>query len=127
LNIFFRSENTVRLRPKQTDPNLLKWPKQEQAIIPSYTAQLGCPGRKTRAGGWITGTGRPMHGPSWALGPSFLGLPVVVAGAGVLVAVGARRHAQALGAALVAEEEARLLVVRLGAPPLALPAALCNN
>jgi len=67
-----------------------------------------------------------MHA-SWALGPSFLGLPVVVAGAGVLVAVGARRHAQALGAALVAEEEARLPVVRLGAPPLALPAALCND
>lgn len=62
-----------------------------------------------------------------ALGASPLGLPVVVAGAGLLVAVGARRHAQALGAALVAEEEARLLVVRLGAPPPALPAALCSG
>jgi len=76
------------------------------------------------------GTGRKAHAcmhASWAFGTSSLGLPVVVAGAGVLVAVGARRHAQALGAALVAEEEARLLVVRLGASPLALPAALCNN
>lgn len=71
--------------------------------------------------------GRSSSSPvSWALGPSFLGLPVVVAGAGVLVAVGARRHAQAHRAALVAEEEARLLVVRLGAPPPALTAALCS-
>ena len=69
-------------------------------------------------------------GRSWssrALGPSFLGLPVVVAGAGFLVAVGSWRHAEALGAALVAEEEARLLVVRLGASPPALPAALCTQ
>ena len=62
---------------------------------------------------------------SRALGPSFLGLPVVVAGAGFLVAVGSQRHAEALCAALAAEEEARLLVVRLGASPPALPPALC--
>jgi hypothetical protein len=60
-----------------------------------------------------------------ALGASPLGLPVVVAGAGVLVAVGARRHAQARRAALAAEEEARLLVRRRRAPPRAPAAALC--
>lgn len=37
---------------------------------------------------------------SGTLGAAFLRLPVVVTGAGLLVAVGARRHAQALGAAL---------------------------
>lgn len=37
-----------------------------------------------------------------ALGPSFLGFPVVVAGAGALVAVEPRWHAEALGTALVA-------------------------
>ena len=58
-------------------------------------------------------------------GPSFLGLPVVVAGAGVLVAVGARRHAQARRAALSAEEEARLPVRRRRAPRRAPAAALC--
>jgi len=59
-----------------------------------------------------------------ALGPSFLGLPVVVAGAGALVAVEARRHAEARGAALVAEGEAGLLVLRLRAPRRALGRAL---
>jgi hypothetical protein len=52
-------------------------------------------------------------------------LPVVVAGAGVLVAVVAGRDAEALGATLVAEEEARLPVVSPRAPPVALPGALC--
>jgi hypothetical protein len=59
-----------------------------------------------------------------ALGPSFLGLPVVVAGAGALVAVEARRHAEALSAALVAEGEAGLRVLRLRAPRRALGRAL---
>ena len=59
-----------------------------------------------------------------ALGPSFLGLPVVVAGAGALVAVEARRHAEARGAALVAQGEAGLLVLRLRAPRPALGRAL---
>uniref|UniRef100_J3M6L7 Uncharacterized protein n=1 Tax=Oryza brachyantha TaxID=4533 RepID=J3M6L7_ORYBR len=43
-----------------------------------------------------------------ALGASSLGLPAAVAGAGLLVAVGPRRHAEAGGAALLAEEHARL-------------------
>ena len=71
------------------------------------------------------GTGVDLH--LGALGPSFLGLPVVVAGALALVAEVARRHAQARVAALVAEEEARLLVLRVGAPPGALRRALCNT
>ena len=68
------------------------------------------------------GTGVDLH--LGALGPSFLGLPVVVAGAGALVAVEARRHAEALGAALVAEGEAGLGVLRLRAPRRALGRAL---
>jgi hypothetical protein len=63
---------------------------------------------------------------SRALWSSFLGLPVVVAGALGLVAVVARRHAQALGAALVAERQARLQVLRVPAPPRALRRALCK-
>ena len=59
---------------------------------------------------------------TWA---AALGLPVVVAGALALVAVVPRRHAQAGAAALVAEEEARLLVLRVPAPPRALRRALC--
>ena len=66
-----------------------------------------------------------MHIVVGALGASPLGLPVVVAGAGVLVAVGARRHAQARRAALPAEEEARLPVRRPRAPRRAPAAALC--
>lgn len=62
-----------------------------------------------------------------ALGASLLGLPVVVAGALVLVAVEARRHAQAGVAALVAEEEARLPVLGVAAPVLAHRLALCNS
>ena len=64
---------------------------------------------------------------SRALWAAALGLPVVVAGALALVAVVARRHAQARVAALVAEEEARLLVLRVGAPPGALRRALCKT
>jgi hypothetical protein len=63
---------------------------------------------------------------SRALWTPALGLPVVVAGALALVAVVARRHAQARVAALVAEEEARLLVLRVGAPTGALRRALCK-
>ena len=61
---------------------------------------------------------------SRALGASALGLPVVVAGALALVAIEARRHAQAGVAALVAEEEARLLVLRVTAAARALRRAL---
>ena len=64
---------------------------------------------------------------SRALWAPALGLPVVVAGALALVAEVARRHAQARVAALVAEEEARLLVLRVGAPPGALRRALCKT
>jgi len=75
---------------------------------------------------------RNKNGSSEVRGSSFmgtwaaaLGLPVVVAGALALVAVVPRRHAQAGAAALVAEEEARLLVLRVPAPPRALRRALC--
>lgn len=50
---------------------------------------------------------------SWAFGATPLGLPVVVAGADLLVPVGAWGHTQALGAAFLAEEHARLLERRL--------------
>lgn len=63
---------------------------------------------------------------SGTLGAAFLRLPVVVAGAGLLVAVGARRHAQAFGAALQAEEHARLLVRRRRASVRAFPLTLCD-
>lgn len=63
---------------------------------------------------------------SRALGAATLSLPVVVARAHLLVAVKARWDAQALGAALVAEEEAWLLVLRLLASPRALARALCQ-
>lgn len=69
---------------------------------------------------------RPLKVFSRALGAAALGLPVVVAGALALVAVEARRHAEAGVAALVAEEEARLLVLRLAAPVRALRRALCS-
>lgn len=52
-----------------------------------------------KGGQWRTGAAVDLLG---ALGPSFLGFPVVVAGAGALVAVEPRWHAEALGAALVA-------------------------
>ena len=45
-----------------------------------------------------------------AFGSSFLGLPVVVARAHLLVANDARRNTFAFGTALLAEEHARLLV-----------------
>lgn len=53
----------------------------------------------------------------WALWPSPLGLPAVVARARTLVAVGARWHAQALGA----ERQARLVLRSMAAklPPKA--------
>ena len=47
---------------------------------------------------------------SRALGSSFLGLPVIVARANLLVAISARRNTEALGAALKAEKHAWLLV-----------------
>lgn len=53
---------------------------------------------------------------SRALGPTSLGLPIVVARTDLLVAVEARRHAQAFPAALLAEEHARLVVLSLRAP-----------
>jgi hypothetical protein len=62
---------------------------------------------------------------SRALGSSF-GLPVVVARALGLVAVVARRHAQPLGAALVAERQARIQVLCVPASPRALRRALCK-
>lgn len=61
------------------------------------------------------------------MGPPSLVLPVVVAGADGLVAVEARRDAEALPAALLAEEHARLVVLRLAAPPTALRWALCGS
>ncbi len=45
-----------------------------------------------------------------ALGASSLCLPVIVAGAELLVSICSWRHAQALGAAFLAEEHARFLV-----------------
>lgn len=70
---------------------------------------------------------RPNYSKLGTLGATFLRLPVVVAGARLLVAVGARRHAQARGAALLAEEQAWLLVRRRRAPELALVIAFCND
>jgi hypothetical protein len=58
---------------------------------------------------------------------SLLGLPVVVAGALLPVAVEGRRHTQAGPAALVAEEEARLPVLGVAAPVVALRLALCTR
>lgn len=63
----------------------------------------------------------------WALGPSVLGLPVIVAGADTLISIEPRRHAQALFAALIAKEEARLLVLRSSASPRALLWAFCPS
>lgn len=60
-----------------------------------------------------------------AFGSSFLGLPVIVAGADSFVPIVARRHTQALVAALVTEEEARLLVLCSSTPPRALRWAFC--
>lgn len=59
------------------------------------------------------------HGFLGALGLAFLGLPVVVAGTLLPVAVGSRRDAEALLAALVAEEQARLPVMSRRAPVVA--------
>lgn len=63
---------------------------------------------------------------SRALRPTPLGLPVVVAGADLLVAIEARGHTKTLPAALLAEEHARLVVLGLGASPDALTWALCK-
>lgn len=52
-----------------------------------------------------------------------LSLPVVVARANAFVAIKAGGHAKALFAALLAEEHARLVVLRPAAPPRALPGA----
>lgn len=52
---------------------------------------------------------------SWAFGATLLGLPVVVAGADLLVPIRAGGHAQTLCAAFLAEEHARLLERGLGA------------
>lgn len=60
-----------------------------------------------------------------AFGPSFLGLPVVVARADAFVSIVTRRHAQALSAALLAEEHAWLVVLRLPAPSRAPIWAFC--
>jgi hypothetical protein len=58
---------------------------------------------------------------------SILGLPVVVARALLPVAVEARRQAQAGVALLVGEEEARLPVLGVAAPVLALGFELCTH
>jgi len=52
-----------------------------------------------------------------AFGASFLGLPVVVAGADSFVAIETWGHTQALCTTLVAEEQAWLLVLSFRAPP----------
>jgi hypothetical protein len=62
-----------------------------------------------------------------AFGAATLGFPVVVAGALSLVSIETRWNTKACLAALIAEEQARLLVLSLGAPPLALPGAFCSN
>jgi fructose-1,6-bisphosphatase/inositol monophosphatase family enzyme len=62
-----------------------------------------------------------------AFGATSLGLPVVVAGALSLVSIVTRWDTKACLAALIAEEQARLFVLSLGAPPLALPRAFCSN
>lgn len=62
---------------------------------------------------------------SRAFGSSSLGLPVIVAGANLLVSIGSRRHTQAFSTTLLAEEHAWLLVRRLRAPTRAPPSALC--
>jgi len=48
---------------------------------------------------------------SRAFGSSPFGLPVVVAGAHLLVAIGSRRHTQAFRTTLLAEEQTWLLVL----------------
>lgn len=63
---------------------------------------------------------------SGALGTASLRLPVVVAGADLLVAIRPGRHAEALGAALLAEEHAGLLVGGGGAPTGAAARAFCG-
>lgn len=51
---------------------------------------------------------------------SFLGLPVVVARTHRFIPIKSRRHTQAFAAALLTEEHAWLMVLRLAAPPRAL-------
>ena len=55
------------------------------------------------------------EGISRAFGSSTLGLPVVVARANSLVPIVPRRNTEALGTALLAEEHAGLVVLRLAA------------
>ena len=59
-------------------------------------------------------------GSSRAFWSTFLGLPVVVARAHPFIPIKPRGHTQALVAALLTEEHARLVVLRLAAPPRAL-------
>lgn len=61
-----------------------------------------------------------------ALGSTSFGLPIVIAGADLLVAIETRGHTQALSATLLTEEHAWLVVLSLGAPPAARVWALCT-
>ena len=73
-------------------------------------------GRRRR---WVNNNNskkRVKKGSLRAFGASSLGLPVIVTGAALLVAISPRRHTQTLITTLVAEEETRLLVRRLRAP-----------
>ena len=63
-------------------------------------------------------------GSSRAFWSTFLGLPVVVARAHPFIPIKPRRHTQALVAALLTEEHAGLVILRLAAPPRALRWAL---
>lgn len=74
---------------------------------------------RTQASGWWCGWS------SRAFRTTCLGLPVIVAGANLLVSIGPRRHVEALSAAFLAEQHARFLVRSHKAPASASQCTIC--